>query len=138
MQWIPKVISKYRLWVFWKKNSKKTGLGASVNKELAEELHKPVIKKIKRKRVYARLKGNIWAADLAEIWSLLYLNHDLKLLCMIDVFTNYAWVKPLKDKKSKTVLNGFIKIVNKSNQNSVGLIKEQNITIAPYAKLARR
>ena len=46
---------------------KKTGLGASVNKELAEELHKPVIKKIKRKRVYARLKGNIWAADLAEI-----------------------------------------------------------------------
>ena len=57
---------------------------------------------------------------------------------MIDVFTNYAWVKPLKDKKSKTVLNGFIKIVNKSNQNNVGLIKEQNITIAPYAKLARR
>ena len=50
-----------------KKKKKKTGLGASVNKELAEELHKPVIKKIKRKRVYARLKGNIWAADLAEI-----------------------------------------------------------------------
>ena len=69
---------------------------------------------------------------------MLYLNHDLKLLCMIDVFTNYAWVKPLKDKKSKTVLNGFIKIVNKSNQNNVGLVKEQNITIAPYAKLARR
>ena len=57
---------------------------------------------------------------------------------MIDVFTKYAWVKPLKDKKSKTVFNGFIKIVNESNQNNVGLIKEQNITIALYAKLARR
>ena len=37
------------------------------------------------------------------------------LLCVIDVFTKYVWVKPLKDKKGKTVLNGFIEIVNKSN-----------------------
>ena len=46
---------------------KKTGLGASINKELAQELHKPVIKKIKTKKVHARLKDNIWAADFAEI-----------------------------------------------------------------------
>ena len=38
------------------------------------------------------------------------------LLCVIDVFTKYAWVKPLKDKKSKTVLNAFIEIVNESNR----------------------
>ena len=37
------------------------------------------------------------------------------LLCVIDVFTKYAWVKPLKDKKCKTVLNTFITIVNESN-----------------------
>ena len=35
---------------------------------------------------------------------------------MIDVFTKYAWIKPLKDKKGKTVLNAFIKIVNESNR----------------------
>ena len=35
---------------------------------------------------------------------------------MIDVFTKYACVKPLKDKKCKTDLNGFIEIVNKSNR----------------------
>ena len=29
------------------------------------------------------------------------------LLCVIDVFTKYAWVKPLKDKKGKTVINAF-------------------------------
>ena len=34
---------------------------------------------------------------------------------MIDIFTKYGWVKPLKDKKAKTVLYGFIKIVNESN-----------------------
>ena len=31
-----------------------------------------------------------------------------------DVFTKYPWVKPLTDKKAKTVLNGFIEKVNKS------------------------
>ena len=52
---------------------KKTGSGAiatskagvSVNEELAEELHKPVIEKFKRTKVYARFKDNIWAAYLA-------------------------------------------------------------------------
>ena len=34
---------------------------------------------------------------------------------MIDVFVKYAWVKPLKDKKGKAVLNAFIEIVNESN-----------------------
>ena len=34
------------------------------------------------------------------------------LLCVVDVFTKYASIKPLKDEKSKTVLNGFVGIVN--------------------------
>ena len=41
----------------------------SVNEPLAEELHKPVIKKLKRRKVCARYKDNIWAADLAEMGS---------------------------------------------------------------------
>ena len=46
-------------------------------------------------------------------------NENVKyLLCVIDAFTNYAWVKPLKDKKVKTVLNAFIEIVNESNHKS--------------------
>ena len=45
---------------------KKIGLGVSVNEQLAEELHKPVIKNFKRGKVYARFKGNILTADLAE------------------------------------------------------------------------
>ena len=43
-------------------------------------------------------------------------NKNVKyLLCVIDIFTKYAWVKPLKDKKCKTVLNAFMEIVNESN-----------------------
>ena len=44
---------------------------------------------------------------------------------MTDVFTKYAWVKPLKDKNGKTVLNAFIKIVNKSNRKPNKLCVDQ-------------
>ena len=37
------------------------------------------------------------------------------LLCVIDFFTKNARIKPLKDKKGKTVINVFIEIVNESN-----------------------
>ena len=44
-------------------------------------------------------------------------NKNVKyLLRVIDVSTKYAWVKPLKDKKGKTVLNVFIEIINESNR----------------------
>ena len=79
---------------------KKTGSGISVNEQLAEELHKSVTKRFKRRKVHARFKGNIWAADLAEMDSLSSTNKSVKyLLCVIDVFAKYAWVKALKDKR---------------------------------------
>ena len=75
-------------------------MGISVNEQLAEELQKPVTKKFKRRKLYARFKEYIWAADLAEMESLSYKNKSFRyLLCVIDDFTKYAWVKPLKDKK---------------------------------------
>ena len=46
------------------------GARISVNEQLAEKLHKLVIKKSKRRKVYARFKDNIWVANLAEMVSL--------------------------------------------------------------------
>ena len=44
-------------------------------------------------------------------------NQNVKYLsCVINTFTKYAWVKTLKDKKGKTVLNAFIERVNESNR----------------------
>ena len=45
--------------------NKKTGLGTRV-----KELHKPVIKKFKRRKVYAKFKDNIWSANFVEMESL--------------------------------------------------------------------
>ena len=81
----------------------------SENEQLAEELHKPVTKKFKRRKVYTRFKDNSWAADLAEMELLPSKNINVKyLLYAIDVFTKYEWVKVLKDKKGKTVFNAFV------------------------------
>ena len=53
-------------------------------------------------------------------------NKNVKyLLCVIDVFTKYAWVEPLKDKKGKTVLSAFIEIVNESNRKPSKLWVDQ-------------
>ena len=92
-----------------------------------------MIKKFKRRKVYARFKDNIWAVDLVEMASLSPFNHSVKYLsCDINVFTKYAWVKPLSDKKAKAVFYGVIEIQNQSkhtNQINYRLIKEENFTI---------
>ena len=100
--------------VVFKCLGKKTRSGISVNE--LHKLDKPGIKKFKRRKVYARFKDNIWVEDLAEIGPSSSKNENIKcLLCFIDVFTKYIWIKPLKDKIGKIVLNAFIEIVNESN-----------------------
>ena len=44
-------------------------------------------------------------------------NKEFKLLlCVIDIFSKYAWVVPLKDKKGVSIVNAFQKILKESNQ----------------------
>ena len=38
------------------------------------------------------------------------------LLCVIDVFSKYPWVVPLKDKKGITIVNAFQKVLKQSNR----------------------
>ena len=72
----------------------------SQNEQLAEELHKPIIKKLRKRRVYSAFKDNIWGADLADMQLISKFNKGfIFLLCVIDIFSKYAWVVPLKDKK---------------------------------------
>ena len=47
------------------------------------------------------------------------------LLCVIDIFTKDAWVKLLKNKTAKTVLQGFVEILNEPNRNSKKLWIDQ-------------
>ena len=84
---------------------------------LADELHKPVIRKFKKRKVYSQFKDNIWGVDLAEMQSLSRKNKGIKyLLCVIDLYSKYAFVILLKDKKRISVTNGFNKIIKQSNR----------------------
>ena len=59
------------------------------------------MKKFTRRKVYAIFKDNMWAADLANMIPLSTENKNVKyFLCVLDVFTKYACVKPLKDEKT--------------------------------------
>ena len=83
--------------------------------QLAEELRKPIIKKLKKKNVYSRFKDNIWGDYLADLIN--KFNKRFRfLLCVIDIFGKYAWVAPLKDKKGITITNAFQKILKESNR----------------------
>ena len=66
---------------------------------IADELHKPVIKKFEKRKVYSQFKDNIKGVDLADMQSLTRKNKGIKYhLCAIDLFSKYAFVVPLKDK----------------------------------------
>ena len=63
------------------------------NKQLAKELHKPIIRKSKKRKVYSAFKDNIWGVDLADMQLLNKCNKGIRfLLCVIDIFSKYAWV----------------------------------------------
>ena len=63
--------------------------------------------------MYSLFRDNIWSAALADIQSLGKYNKGIKyLLCVIDVFSKYAWVILLKNKKDASIVNGFQKILD--------------------------
>ena len=80
------------------------------NNELAEELHKPIIRKFEKRKVHSSFKNNIWGADLADMQFLSKFNKGIRfLLWVIDIYSKYAWVIPLKDKTGITITNTFQK-----------------------------
>ena len=81
-------------------------------KQMAKELHKPVNKKFERRHVISNKVNDIWSADLVDMSAFSKKNRGYKyMLNVIDVFSRYAWIKPLKDKSAKTVLSAFEEIM---------------------------
>ena len=76
------------VWKFFNERSKKV-LGSGIeNKKLADELHKPIIRKFKRTKVYSSFKDNIWGVDLADMSLISKFNKRIRyLLCVIDLFS---------------------------------------------------
>ena len=98
-------------------DKKSMGSAIASSSILADELHKPIIKKFEKRKVYSQFKDIIWGVDLADMQSLSRQNKGIKhLLCVIDLYSKYAFVIPLKDKKGISILNVFDKIIKQYNR----------------------
>ena len=93
---------------FFDKKSSGGNITNESNYQLADELHKPIIRKFKKKKSIFIIQrqylsgggGGGGGVDLADLQSLSKYNKGIKyLLCTIDLFSKYAWVIPMKDKK---------------------------------------
>ena len=114
------------VYMFFDKKSTGSGIARDTTKSsslersssiLADELHKPIINKFNKRKVYSQFKDNIWGVDLADMQSLSRKNKGIKcLLCVIDLYSKYAFVIPLKDKKGISIVNAFNKIIKKSER----------------------
>ena len=102
---------------FFDKKSSGSGIANEPNYQLANELHKPIIRKFKKRKVYSSFRDNIWGVDLADMQSLSKCNKGIKyFLCAINLFSKYTWVVPLKDKSGISIVNTFQKIIWKKRK----------------------
>ena len=70
-------------------------------------------------KIYSSFRDNIWGVDLADMQSLSKYNKGIKyLLYAIDLFSKYAWVVSLKDKRGISIVNAFHKRVSKGRKPS--------------------
>ena len=76
------------------------------NQELDEDLHQPIIRKFEKRKAHSSL--GCWFRMSKFNKSFWF------LLCVIDIYSKFVWVVPLKDKKGITVTNDFQKVYNKS------------------------
>ena len=67
--------------------------------------------------MYSAFKDKIWSADLADMKLISRYNKRIRfLLCAIDIFSKYAWIVPLKDKKGIGIVAAFQSILKQSNR----------------------
>lgn len=85
--------------------------------QIVDELYKQSRKKIRRRKTIIKHRHDLWQADLADFQKYSKVNKNYKyVLFVIDAYSKYLWIKPLKDKTAKNVTDAFEKILTESNR----------------------
>ena len=105
-RWFTSFLIKYLL---------KLELKIKLNK--IKNLQMNFIRKFYQRKVYSSFKDNMWGVDLAYMQLISKYNKGIRfLLCAINLFSKYAWVVPIKDKKGVSIVNAFQKNLDKSKR----------------------
>ena len=84
---------------------------------MVNEFHKLIFRREKKRKIYSSFRDNIWGVDLADMQLLSKYNKGIKYLwCAIDLFSKYAWVVSLNNKRGITIVNAFQKIISKGRK----------------------
>ena len=86
-------------------------------KQLVKELLKPKLKRFPRRRVFSPSVDAIWSGDLLDIHQYARVNRNYNfILVLVDVFSKYAWARPLKNKEGISVAEAFEDIFDSSKR----------------------
>ena len=76
------------LYMFFDKKSSGGAIRPVPNYQLANELHRQIIRTFKRRKLYSSFRDNIWSVDLPDIKSLSKYNKGIRyLLCAFELFS---------------------------------------------------
>ena len=97
---------------------------------LADELYKPVTRKFQRRRINVNDVDKIWAADLIDMQAFSKDNNEIKyLLTVVDVFSKFIWIVPLKRKTGQEVADAFSRILKEQSHVRCGSTEVRNFII---------
>ena len=68
---------------FFDKKSSGSGVATEPNYQLANELHRQIIRKIKRRKIFSSFRDIIWGVDLADMQSLSKYNRGIKYFLIV-------------------------------------------------------
>lgn len=87
-----------------------------LSSQRAYTLHKPIRRIFKRRKTIVSGIDSLWQADLADFQALSRYNKGYKyLLVVIDVFSKFLWIEPVKTKQATEILHSFLQILNRSS-----------------------
>ena len=97
------------------------------NQELAKELHKPIIRKLEKRKIHSSFTDKIWVADLADMQLISKFDKEFVLNkefykefhYVTDIYCKCASVVSLKDKKGITITNAFENILDQPNCKTI-------------------
>jgi len=88
----------------------------STLENIANELHQPARKTFFRRKTITRFKDDLWQADLIDMQAHSKKNKGFRyILIVIDTYTKYVWVEPVKNKTGKEITKCMLNILKKSH-----------------------